>query len=217
MKRGHFITLEGGEGAGKSSVLSRLQKLLLREGYEVVATREPGGTSLGEAIRRWLLASSEEEKIDVTAELLLFLAARSQHLSEIIKPALALGKIVICDRFNDSTLAYQGYARGLALDEVTRLCEFACGGLEPDRTYLLDLDPQVGMSRATANRVRDRLESEGIAFHTQVRKAFLALARQHPQRIRIIDASQPLADVVNEIFLEMRWNPSSEMPKPSRF
>jgi dTMP kinase len=217
LKSGLFITLEGGEGAGKSSVMARIGKLLTVEGHNVVVTREPGGTPLGEAVRQLLLVSASQEAIGAQTELLLFLAARAQHLRDVIVPALAEGKIVLCDRFNDSSVAYQGYGRQLGSDRVAELCRLACGGFEPSLTFLLDVDPKIGLARATAHRERDRLEREDAAFHRRVREGFLRLARQNPERIRVIDAGQPFNQVVDEILQELRWNPSSAMlrSKPS--
>lgn len=205
-RRGLFVTLEGGEGAGKSSVIVRLQGMLVAEGHEVVVTREPGSTWLGETIRDWLLAPKSQGAIGAEAELLLFLAARAQHLEEVIRPALAANKVVLCDRFNDSTIAYQGYGRGLDIPKVAELCLLACAGTLPDVTLFLDVDPTVGLRRATAHRAQDRLESEALSFHQRVRKGFRALAEQHPNRIHSIDASQSLNDVVKQAFQEIKWH-----------
>src|SRR6187431_1687241 len=150
MKRGIFITIEGGEGAGKTTLIESLYQHLLGLGREVLKTREPGGTPLGEEIRKILLHSTGP--VSPYAELSLFLASRAQHISELIAPALAAGKVVLCDRFNDSTIAYQGMARGLGMEEVAAVCRFICAGLEPQLTLYLDIDPAVGLSRAKKSR-----------------------------------------------------------------
>lgn len=203
--KGHFITLEGGEGSGKSSLLNSLSESLTKAGYSVVKTREPGGTRLGEKIRHWLLNHEVDFPISHQAELLLFLAARAQHIEEVIKPALEAGKIVLCDRFNDSTIAYQGAARGLDMKEVHKLCQTVCGLIEPELTLFLDVDPEVGLDRthklekdqATAGQF-DRIEKEKLSFHKRVQDAFRLLARREPLRIYRIDANRSQSDVFAE-------------------
>ena len=198
MNKGCFITFEGGEGSGKTTLLNQIAHHLRAQGYEVVQTREPGGTSLGETIRQWLLHHSSSCKIGYQAELLLFLAARAQHIEEVIRPALEAGKIVLCDRFNDSTLAYQGVARQLDSQEVQELCHFVCGDVDPQLTFFLDVDPELGLIRsrhthkaeATKGSL-DRIETEALAFHQQVRQAFQQLTVQYSQRIYRLDANQP--------------------------
>lgn len=193
-----FITLEGGEGAGKSTLMKKLAQALRDQGYEVVETRQPGGTRLGEQIREWLLHHRADMKIGPYAELMLFLADRTQHIEEVIAPALKSGKIVLCDRFNDSTVAYQGVARGIGSDVVERLCIMACHGILPQLTLYLDVDPTIGLQRtrgtakdsAAAGKM-DRIESEQIQFHQKVRSAMKELAVKHPERIHALDASQP--------------------------
>lgn len=190
-----FITLEGGEGSGKTTLLRRLQLWFEKQGREVVPTREPGGTSLGDEIRSLLLESGEGHgpKICTRAELLLFLGVRAQHVHEKIKPALAAGKVVICDRFSDSTVAYQGYARGLGIAETLRFCEFAADGLEPDLTLYLDVPPEIGLERAkraVKEEKSDRFEAELVDFHQKVRNGFLTLADLFPRRIRVINANE---------------------------
>lgn len=193
---GRFITVEGGEGSGKSTLIQRLKDHLSGQGAEVIVTREPGGTPLGEAIRQLLLHSHSSMAIGPMAELLLFLAARAQHLEELIRPCLKLGKTVICDRFNDSTIAYQGTARNLNLQEVAALCEKICEGTQPHVTLLLDIDPRLGLKRASSRSTSDRMEMETLAFHDKVREAFRELASQHPGRIVLLDASQAPDQVV---------------------
>lgn len=169
MSNPFFITFEGGEGAGKSTLLQRMARELEARGHQVVVTREPGGSALGEHIRRWLLNRDASFTVGMKAELLLFLAARAQHIEELILPALKAGKIVLCDRFNDSTVVYQGYARGLGAQDVQELCRVACGAVVPDLTFFLDVDVRLGLRRtqgahkenAGAGEV-DRIEAEGM-------------------------------------------------------
>lgn len=202
--RGHFVTVEGGEGSGKTTLLHQLAAYLTQKGYEVVTTREPGGTGLGEMIREWLL-QSHEVAIYSQAELLLFLAARLQHIEEKILPALRLGQIVLCDRFNDSTIAYQGGARGLGVKYVQKLCRLVCNSFQPQLTFFLDVDPEVGLSRsrevhkkeATSGQL-DRIESETIQFHAEIRRTMQQLAKKEPFRIYTLDASKPQNQVLKE-------------------
>lgn len=186
-RQGVFITFEGGEGAGKTTLIDTLSSYLEDLGISFVKTRAPGGTEIGQQIRH-LLLHSDHAKLDARAELLLFLADRAQHVQEVILPALQEGKVVLCDRFNDSTIAYQGVARGLSQEVVAKQCAFACFDLQPDLTFYLDLDPKVGFSR-TAARSKDRIESEQHTFHENIRAAFQMLAKQAPQRIVTLDAS----------------------------
>lgn len=197
--KGLFITLEGGEGVGKSTLLESLSKELNAKGYLVVKTREPGGSSLAEKIRQLLLHGSA---ISAKAELLLFLAARAQHVQEKIAPALAEGAIVICDRFSDSTTAYQSFARGIPLEEVETLDKIARGGIEPDVTFFLDVDPEEAFKRIST-RGRDRLEKEGSPFHRKVYEGFLFLAQRDHKRIVRLDASLPPATVVEQALQEI--------------
>jgi dTMP kinase len=190
---GFFLTIEGGDGCGKSSVATALTQRLQAEGRTVVHTREPGGTPTAEKIRALLLDPQVE--VAPTAEALLFLASRAQHLHEKILPALHRGEVVICERFNDSTLAYQAGARHLGFEQVHTLCELACNHIQPQCTLLLDLDPKVGLQRR-AGRVEDRMEQEGLAFQYEVRQNYLLLADKYPERIVIIDATQPLDEVI---------------------
>ncbi|MDR3686661.1 MAG: dTMP kinase [Coriobacteriia bacterium] len=194
-ERGVFLTFEGGEGSGKSTQLRTLARRLEAAGLPVRVLREPGGTVVGEAVRA-LLLDPEHTGLDATAELLLYEASRAQLVADVIEPALAAGEIVICDRFYDSTTAYQGYARGLSLERISELNLTATSGLMPDRTLVLDIDPVLGIQRATRHGA-DRLEGEGLAFHQAVREGFLAIAERHPARVRLIDASGP-SDVVAE-------------------
>lgn len=185
-KRGLFITFEGGEGAGKSTQIAMLASLLEHAGVRCRVVREPGGTVVGEQVRAILL-DPETGWMDARAELLLYEAARAQLVAEVIEPALDAGEVVICDRFYDSTVAYQGYARGLRLEEVEAANSIATTGLAPDRTLLLDLDVETGMDRATTDGA-DRLEAEERAFHDRVRHGFLVIAQREPERVRVVDA-----------------------------
>lgn len=193
-----FVTIEGGEGAGKTTLLSRLESTLWQRDYAVTVTREPGGTPLGAAIRTWLLQEKREAPIAHMAELLLFLADRAQHLQEVIRPDLEKNRIVICDRFNDSTIAYQGVARGLGMALVERLCEQVCEGIVPDLTFYLDIDPAIGIDRARKTRILDPIEREKMTFHDKIREGFLKLAALYPERIKVIDAGQPPEQVYQQ-------------------
>ena len=184
-----FIAFEGGEGSGKSVQSRRLYRHLVREGIPAVLVREPGGTRLGEAIARQLKWHKEAE-ISAETELLLFNASRSHLVDKVIKPALSQGKVVVCDRFADSTLAYQGYGRGLKVAGVQAVNSLGTGGLKPDLTFLMDISPDEGLRRKDANRV-DRFESEQQSFHEKVRRGYLALAHSEPGRWYIMDASRP--------------------------
>lgn len=186
MRNGVFITFEGGDGCGKSTQAARLTDRLRRAGVDVVEAREPGGTPAGDRIRS-LLLDPAMAGLDSLAELLLYEASRAQHVSAVIEPALAAGRVVVCDRFADSSLAYQGYARGLDLEMVERLNDIATRGLAPDLTLLLDVDPAEGVSRAT-NSGADRLEREALAFHQRVRDGFAQIARRDPARVHRVPA-----------------------------
>ncbi len=185
---GILITFEGGEGTGKSTQLTVLADTLSAAGLSVLVVREPGGTPVGEVVRGLLLDPSHETMTD-RAELLLYEASRAQLVEQVIRPALVVGKVVVCDRFYDSTTAYQGYGRGLPIEEVESLNRFATADLVPDLTLLFDVEPAVGLERATA-RGADRLESEDLDFHDRVRRGFLEIAEREPDRIVVIDASQ---------------------------
>ncbi len=193
MARGKFITFEGGEGCGKSTQVRRLAAALEEKGIKVLLTREPGGTRLAEQIRGLLKDETQDPPVD-RAELLLFLAARAQLVKDVIRPALESGTWVVSDRFSDSTIAYQGYGRGLPLDFVRAANDFACEGLVPDLTLLLDLDPETAAARmrgreAATHTTADRIETAGDAFHARLRKGFLELAAANAPRIVKIDAS----------------------------
>jgi dTMP kinase len=189
-----FITFEGIEGSGKSTQIIRLADYLKSHGNKVVLTREPGGTPIGDKIRKILLDPANKE-LDPAAELLLYAASRAQHLSEVILPALADGLIVLCDRFSDATLAYQGYGRGVDRKMIQELDRIVTEGIRPDLTLLLDIDVVVGLARARGRNnsrgldAEARFENEEIAFHERVRRGYLTLANQEPERIRPVDAS----------------------------
>lgn len=186
---GVFITLEGGDGSGKSTLSDKLATHFQNNGYSVLRTREPGGTPLSEHIRALLLDKKSKLPLSDSAELFLFLAARLQHIEDVICPALRDGKIVFCDRFNDSTIAYQGCARTLGCEYVEHICKLATRDLEPDCTLLLDIDPEIALKRVLGEK--DRLESELLQFHREVRSGYLHLADKYPNRISILDAALP--------------------------
>ncbi|USW98399.1 dTMP kinase [Pseudomonas proteolytica] len=195
---GLFITLEGPEGAGKSTNREYLAERLRAAGIEVLLTREPGGTPLAEKIREVLLATGDEV-MNPDTELLLVFAARAQHLAEVIRPALARGAVVICDRFTDSTYAYQGAGRGLSLERIATLETFVQGDLRPHLTLVFDLPVDVGLARASARGRLDRFELEGRAFFETVRAAYLQRAEAAPSRYCLLDAAQPLEQVQQAI------------------
>lgn len=196
MNNGIFITLEGPEGAGKTTILTMLHKQLKQEGYQVVVTREPGGIAISEQIRQVLL-NKENTMMDERTEALLYAAARRQHLVEKVIPALKEGAIVLCDRFVDSSLAYQGYARGLGIDEVLQINEFAIGDTMPNMTLYFDIEPAQGLQRIHANSEREinRLDLESLSFHEKVREGYLSLANRFSERIKVIDASRAKEEV----------------------
>ncbi|RYG72714.1 dTMP kinase [Lentibacillus lipolyticus] len=208
---GYFVTFEGGEGAGKSSILANAASILSDKGYDVLTTREPGGIEIAEKIRQVILDKAHTS-MDARTEALLYAAARRQHLTEKVLPALDEGKIVLCDRFIDSSLAYQGYARGIGMDDVFRINQFAIEDAFPDMTLFFDIEPSKGLARIAANenRERNRLDLENVRFHEQVYEAYHMLATQSPERIRIIDADQPIeqvkVDAVRELLTGLRTN-----------
>ncbi len=195
---GKFITLEGGEGAGKTTCLKHVEKRIRDNGIELCVTREPGGTRTGEKIREILLDRGNFDILDDT-ELLLMFAARSQHLNELIKPALASDSWVLCDRFTDATYAYQGGGREISVDRIETLEQWVQQGLKPNLTLLLDLPVETGLERAGQRSKPDRFESENIAFMQRMRTAYLDIARNDPERVRIVDASQALENVLGQI------------------
>lgn len=196
--QGKFITVEGSEGVGKSSNLAYIEEYLCNAGIDIVRTREPGGTPLGEAVRELLLDARQNAMCDDT-ELLLMFAARAQHLTEVIRPALEAGQWVLCDRFTDATYAYQGGGRGVHMDRIRVLEEWVQGELRPDHTLLLDMPVADGLKRAGVRSEPDRFEQEQHAFFERVRETYLARAQAEPGRIHVIDASPALDKVQAQI------------------
>lgn len=204
-----FVTLEGIEGSGKSTVIERLAQYMRKQNRPALVTREPGGSGLGKKLRRMLLDPCAD-KLSSEAELFLFLADRAQHVEELIRPALSKGAIVLCDRYSDSTLAYQGYGRDLDLDSLERLCALAGRNLEPDLTLLLDLPVRMGLERALQRNRQSgkgadesRFDAESLDFHSRVRKAYLALAAKNPDRIKVINAAAGLERVFQDCAAEI--------------
>jgi dTMP kinase len=206
-ERGRFVTFEGGEGAGKSTQLLDLRSRLEQRGLEVVSTREPGGSPRAEAIRSVILAGAAE-RFGPFAETLLFGAARADHVATTIRPALARGAVVLCDRFIDSTRVYQGELGRTSHSVIAGLERLSCGDIAPDLTLVLDLPAEIGLARAARRRVAkgeaaDRFEREGLAYHEQVREAFLAIARAEPGRCRVVDANAPSFVVADRVWSEV--------------
>ena len=203
-KGGVFVTFEGGEGAGKSTHIGFLSQVLESRGYEVVRLREPGGTAIGEALRGVVLDVKNDQMV-AECELLIYEAARAQIVHEVIRPALARGAVVLCDRFYDSTIAYQAYGRGLSREFVRECNHFACQGLHPDRTILMVTGgtAEEGLERATHRFGADRLEMAGSDFHSKVNKGFLDLQAADPQRIRLVYSDQPKSVTARRIFEQL--------------
>jgi dTMP kinase len=218
-KRGPFITFEGGEGSGKSTQLRRLAARLRGEGRVVLETVEPGGTAIGMQIRRVLLDAKNHE-LRPTTELLLMFAARAQNVDELILPAISRGEIVLCDRFTDSSLVYQGAARGLGAEVVYEVDRIACRGLVPDLTIVVDIAPDLGLARARGRNqktqdVETRIDEQAIEFHRKVRDAYLRLASDEPDRVKLIDGAQGEEEVEKDV-----WNAVvgilNDRPRPHR-
>ena len=197
MKKGFFITMEGVDGSGKTTQLQLTARYLLDRGYEVVTTREPGGTKLAERIRNVVLDA--DTAVNPRTEVLLYLAARAEHVEKVIKPALAAGEIVLCDRCSDSTMVYQGFVRGIETDKVKALCQFAADDVQPELTILLDAAPEALLQRRADRGVQDRFEQEGLDFQKKVRTGFLLLANANPERIKKVSALQNTDAVQAEI------------------
>ncbi len=198
MKKNLFITLEGIEGAGKSTVIDFIENFITSSGYDVVKTREPGGTAIGEQIREILLNKNNDKLTDDT-ELLLIFAARAQHLSEIILPNLTSNKIVLCDRFIDASYAYQGAGRGIEQSKINLLENWVMPDIKPDLTFLLDLDPKIALERTNKRSDADRFESEDIHFFEKIRQYYLERAENEPERFRVINSELSLEDVQEQI------------------
>ena len=210
LRNNMFITLEGIEGSGKTTQIKNIVEFLENKGYDCVVTREPGGTKIGEKIRSILL-DPENRNMEPACELLLYFSDRVQHIKELINPALSEGKTIICDRFFDATLVYQGYARGLSIDLIIKLHEMIAYGLKPDITILLDLLPEIGLSRAweqidngSRSGGETRFEKETLLFHEKIRAGYLELARLEPKRFRVIDASKNKDQVKQQIINALR-------------
>ena len=192
--RGKFITIEGTDGAGKSTQIGLLVDYLNKKGFEVVVTREPGGTQISEKIRQIILDTENSEMSDIT-EALLYAASRAQHVSQKIKPAVEAGKVVICDRFVDSSLAYQSYARGLAMSLIEDVNCYAVDGMTPDATLFFDLKPEIGIARKKNVQSLDRIEKEALDFHYKVYNGYQQLLQRYPERIKRIDAQREVDQV----------------------
>lgn len=194
-----FITLEGPDGSGKTTQIRLLHEILVAAGYDVLLTREPGGTDIGDQIRAVLHDVANVELV-ATAEILLYSASRAQLVAEVIRPALAAGRIVLCDRYADSTMAYQGYGRGLDLDALRAITGFATGGLKPDLTVLLDLEPEVGLSRReNGGGELNRMDRQELEFYQRTRSGYMALAAEEPERWVQVDASGSVAEVATAV------------------
>lgn len=195
MTKGLFITFEGGDGCGKTTQIKLLDEYLRNKGYQTLLTREPGSKGLGVKLREILL--NYDDDVSPTAESFLFLADRAQHVDCIIKPAIESGVIVLCDRHTDSTVAYQGYGRGLDLEQIALLNKIATGGLKPDLTIVLDVDVETSQKRVGAEK--DRMESAGVEFFERVRKGFLEIAKQEPDRVKVVDSKQTIEEIHKQI------------------
>ncbi|QCR30733.1 dTMP kinase [Lysinibacillus sp. SGAir0095] len=201
MKSNLFITFEGPEGAGKTTILTKISERLREQNIDLLATREPGGIEIAEKIREVIL-NPANTAMDERTEALLYAAARSQHFFEKVEPAIKQGKLVLCDRFIDSSLAYQGYARGIGMDEVLSINEFAIGKRMPDLTILFDLNPAVGLARIHAHNERElnRLDVESLSFHEKVREGYHEVVKRYPNRIKVVNADQSVENVVEEVW-----------------
>ena len=194
-KKGLFITFEGADGCGKTTQLNLLAEFLRKKGFEVVITREPGGKGLGEKIRDILL--NYEGDVSANCEAFLFLADRAQNIDITVKPAIKAGKIVLCDRHTDSTIAYQGYGRGVDLTQAKMLNNIATSGVTPDLTFVFDIDVETSMSRVGKNK--DRMESAGIEFHEKVKKGYLEIAKQEPERVKVINSKNSIENIFEQV------------------
>lgn len=195
MTKGLFITFEGADGCGKTTQLNLLKEYLISKGHEVLVTREPGAKGLGERLRDILL--NYDGEVSDRCESFLFLADRAQHIDTIVKPAVESGKIVLCDRHTDSTVAYQGYGRGLDIEQINKLNNIATDGLKPDLTFVFDVDIETSMNRV--GKEKDRMESSGSDFFNRVRNGYLDIAKNEPQRVKVIDATVPIDKVFEQV------------------
>jgi dTMP kinase len=204
-KSAYFISFEGIEGVGKTTALQLVHEYLISKNRHCVVTREPGGTPIAEAIRQILL-SHYDEPLCKDTELLLMFAGRAQNIAQVIKPALAQGQWVLSDRFTDASFAYQGGGRGIAATHIAELACWVLGDLQPDLTFLLDMPAEAGLRRVVSRGAKDRIELEGVEFFERVRQCYLALAKAQPQRFRVINADQPVAQIKKEILTELaQW------------
>ena len=199
MKKGLFITFEGADGCGKTTQMKLLAEYLQKKGHEVVLTREPGGKGLGEKVREILL--NYDGEVSDRCESFLFLADRAQNIDIIVNPAVEAGKIVLCDRHTDSTVAYQGYGRGLDLERIKMLNNIATNGKKPDLTFVFDIDTETSMKRV--GKEKDRMESAGLEFHNRVREGYLKIAQQEPERIFVIDASKSIEEIHKDVLNQL--------------
>ncbi len=205
LRHGTLITLEGGEGSGKSTQAEALAELMRAQGYAVTVTREPHGTELGGIVRDVFQSASGGIAVTPEAEFLLFEAARAQHVQEVIRPALERGEVILCDRYTDSTLAYQGHGRGLSLDHIRAVNHIATGALPPHFTILLDVPPETGLARKDHERQGDSIGKETLEFHQRVRAGYLELAQREPKRIVVVDASLPREQVTEASWRHLQW------------
>ncbi len=199
MDKGLFITFEGADGCGKTTQMQLLAEYLENHGHDVVLTREPGGKGLGEKVREILL--NYDGEVSDRCESFLFLADRAQNIDIIVNPAVNAGKFVLCDRHTDSTVAYQGYGRGLDLERINQLNDIATNGRKPDLTFLFDIDTETSMQRV--GKEKDRMESAGLEFHNRVRNGYLKLAKQEPERIKVIDATKSIEEIHQEVLSQL--------------
>lgn len=200
--KGLFITIEGGDGSGKSTQIKLLKEFLERNGYDIVLTREPGGTLISEEIRKIILSKEHMEMSDMT-EALLYAASRAQHVYQLVRPQVAEGKIVICDRFVDSSIVYQGYARGMGIEAIEDINRYATGGLKPDLTILLQVSAEEGIKRKSNQQELDRLELQKLEFHQKVTEGYKMLAEREVGRILLIDATKPIEEISNMIQMKV--------------
>jgi dTMP kinase len=204
MKKGIFITFEGIDGCGKSTQLEKAYNRLVSEGFPVVKTREPGGTSIAEKIREILISPLNSEMVN-ECELLLYLAARAQHVKETILPSLEKGNIVLCDRFQEATFAYQGYGRNISMELLRNLNAFATGGLIPDCTFIFEISPELSCSRLESmNKNKDRLELSGRDFYEHIAQGYHALASAEPERIVLLDGQGSIGDIAERVYIKIR-------------
>ena len=200
--KGLFITIEGTDGAGKTTQINMLMEYLKNKGREVIFTREPGGTAIGEKIRNIILDNSNSEMEDIT-EAFLYSSSRAQHTKELIKPAIEKGVVVVCDRYTDSSIAYQGFGRNLGFETVKAINDVATGGLQPDITIYLDLPPEKGIERKKQEKVLDRLENEKLEFHKRVYAGYEYICKMYPERVKRISADAPIEEIQEKIRREI--------------